>query len=75
MTEAAQDLQNQIGDPAEQARKMFEGKMTNGQKCMALLCILGVVGVFVTITVYLGIYGYNNPDPDSCWVVKGLDAP
>ena len=49
--------------------------MTNGQKCMALLCILGVVGVFVTITVYLGIYGYNNPDPDSCWVVKGLDAP
>lgn len=27
------------------------------------------------ITVYLGIYAYNNPDSSSCWVVKGLDAP
>lgn len=38
----------------------------------SLLCGITVVGIFITITVYLGIFAYNNPDPAKCWVVKDL---
>ena len=35
---------------------------------------MGVIslGVMATVTVYLGIYAYNNPDPKACWVVRDL---
>ena len=41
--------------------------------CCAISLI--VVGVFATATVFLGIYAFNNPDPEACWVVKGMDDP
>ena len=31
------------------------------------------LGIFITATVYLGIYSYNNPDGEKCWVIKGLE--
>lgn len=30
------------------------------------------IGLLATITVYLGLYGYKNPDPQACWVVRDL---
>ena len=42
--------------------------------------MLGVNGMFVGIlvfflffTVYCGIYGYANPDPEECWYTDGLE--
>ena len=35
-----------------------------------LICFVFGAAIFTTITVYLGIYAYNNPDPDGAWVVK-----
>jgi hypothetical protein len=55
--------------------QMWNKEMTTTHKIFAGICAAAVIGVFVTITVYLGIYAYNNPDTGSCWVVKGLDAP
>ena len=40
---------------------------------LALISSLTVLALFITFTVYLGIYGYNNPDPESCWVIRGLE--
>ena len=30
------------------------------------------IGMFATVTVYLGLYAYKNPDPKACWVVRDL---
>ena len=30
--------------------------------------------VFVIMTVYLGVYGYNGVDPNECWVISGLNT-
>lgn len=55
---------------------MFDpSKMTTSQRIIGGICIISILGVIVTITVLLGIFAYKNPDPGSCWVVKGLDAP
>ena len=32
-----------------------------------------VAGLFVTATVYMGMYAMNNPDPDNCWVIRDLE--
>ena len=29
-----------------------------------------LTAAYSTIAVYLGIYAFNNPDPDGAWVVK-----
>ena len=34
--------------------------------------IIVTLAVFTTITIYLGMYGYSNPDPNKCWVVRDL---
>lgn len=55
---------------------MFDpNKMTTSQRIIGGICIISILGVIVTLTVLLGIFAYKNPDPSSCWVVKGLDAP
>ena len=41
---------------------------------MAVIITLTVIAIYTTVTVYLGIFGYNNPDPGSCWVVRDLDS-
>ena len=37
-------------------------------------CVVSVVmfGLFCTVTAYLGIFAYRNPDPKACWVVRDL---
>jgi len=49
--------------------------MSGWAKCSCLVVSLVVVSVFATATVFLGIYSFNNPDPEACWVVKGMDDP
>ena len=38
------------------------------------ICSVLVGGIWLTATVYLGIYAYNNPDPKSCWIIRELDT-
>ena len=74
MTEAANQLVT--NDPSAKAREMFDPKkMTMSQRIIGGICIISILGFIVTLTVLLGIFAYKNPDPGSCWVVKGLDAP
>ena len=48
----------------------------NGSKSMVvtgtILTIL-TVAAFITVTIFLGIFAYANPDPNSCWVVRDLE--
>ena len=39
------------------------------------LAFVGILSVttFFTIIVFLGIYSYANPDPNSCWVVRDME--
>jgi len=40
------------------------------------LCIFGVVVLLYSfLIVYLGVYGYANPDPENCFYVDGVDTP
>ena len=40
-----------------------------------LMGVGGVVGIAVLgTTVLTGIYAYNNPDPEKCWVIRDLDS-
>ena len=41
--------------------------------CLPLLCGCGLLGGAITLTVYLGKFAYQNPDPEDCWAVRGLD--
>ena len=43
-------------------------------------CMIGMIGCFAAVfgivaIVVCGIYTYNNPDPDACWFVEGLQRP
>ena len=37
-----------------------------------VVCVIFIL--FAILTVYLGIYGYNETDPAQCWVVYGLSV-
>ena len=37
-----------------------------------ILSIL-TIAAFITVTIFLGVFAYANPDPDSCWVVRDLE--
>lgn len=52
--------------------KTFEENQACKVGCMVAAVM--TLALFGTATVYLGIYGYNNPDPESCWVVRDLDT-
>mgnify|MGYP007023081433 CR=1 FL=1 len=41
-------------------------------KIFGIICCVLATGVMATVTVYLGIYAYKNPDPKACWVVRDL---
>lgn len=41
-------------------------------KSSAIVAATLVAGGFITATVYMGIFAFNNPDPSSCWVVRDL---
>lgn len=43
-------------------------------KIVGIVIATVVAGLFFTLTVYLGIYAYSNPDPNNCWVIKDLDT-
>ena len=48
----------------------------NGSKSLVVTgTVLSIftIATFVTIIVFLGIFAYSNPDPDSCWVVRDLE--
>ena len=47
---------------------------SQGAKVGCIISSVIVGGIFLTATVYLGIYAYNNPDPNSCWVIRELDT-
>ena len=32
------------------------------------------VVLYILLVVYLGIFGYNNPDPESCFYIDGVDT-
>ena len=38
--------------------------------CTSLAC----VGFFAILTIALAAYGFSNPDPTACWVVKGIES-
>ena len=45
------------------------------QKKVLSASIMGVTVVLYTILiVYLWIFGYSNPDPESCFYIDGLDT-
>lgn len=56
----------------QQFSKTFEENSACKVGCTVATVIAGAL--LCTATVYLGIYGYNNPDPKSCWVVRDLDT-
>ena len=35
-------------------------------------CLSILLAGSIVYAVYLGIYGYGNPDPEECWWIKGL---
>lgn len=45
------------------------------QKKIVSASVMGVAVVLYAILVaYLGIFGYNNPDPESCFYIDGVDT-
>ena len=60
-------------DDAFQAAKNATGG-SGAAQAISCLCTLACLGGLITYTVYLGIYAYNNPDPEECWWIKGLDV-
>ena len=56
----------------QQISKTFETNPACKTCCTVASVLAGAL--FCTTTVYLGIYGYNSPDPKACWVVRDLDT-
>lgn len=38
---------------------------------ISCLCGCGCLAASIALVVYLGVYAYNNPDPENCWWVEG----
>jgi hypothetical protein len=47
---------------------------TAGKIC-GLIGTVIILTLFITLTVYCGVYAYNNPDPGNAWIIKGVDSP
>lgn len=41
---------------------------------MAIFSIATTVILYTVFVFFLGIYGYNNPDPDACYFIEGLET-
>lgn len=48
---------------------------SNCSKVTAGVAGTALAGLFIAATVYTGMYAFNNPDPETCWVVRNLDQP
>lgn len=59
--------------------KMQEGFAKIGESKAALACALVCGGTIVLLyalfVIYLGVYGYANPDPAHCYYIDGVDTP
>ena len=78
MTEAALAQGDMVG---QKMNKMFDDmkgltdpKNWTASKICGMVSSVLILTVFIVLTFYLGSYGYNNPDPSECWIIKGLDA-
>ena len=41
---------------------------------MSAIVTVGIIVIlFSTLVIYLGVYGYANPDPEHCYYVDGVD--
>ena len=52
--------------------KRMGGEQSPLMMAISCLCALSILGGVITYVVYLGIYGYNNPDPALCYWSEGL---
>ena len=50
-------------------------KMSQSQKNWVGGTVVLGGAAYITATTFLGIYTFNNPDPENCWVVKDLEYP
>jgi len=57
------DLDNQF-------RAMKDSTGTGGT-IISLICSCACLAGVITYMVYLGIYAFNNPDPEACWWTEG----
>ena len=43
---------------------------------MTLVACVGIVVIlYAMLVVYLGVFGYANPDPMNCYYVEGIETP
>ena len=49
----------------------YEG--SDGLVACPLICGSCLIGVLITLIIYLGLYAFKNPDPPNCWYIDGLE--
>ena len=78
MTDSAMkagDLVNEkVGKAFDDLKGLTDPKNWTLGKIIGMIGTILVATIFIVLTFYLGSYGFKNPDPDSCWVIKGVDS-
>ena len=51
--------------------KAMQSSAGTGGTIVSLICSCACLAGVITYMVYLGIYAFNNPDPEACWWMEG----
>jgi len=64
-----------VGKVFDGFKGMSDPKNWTAGKICALIGSVVILTLFITLTIYCGVYAYNNPDPNNAWIIKGVDSP
>jgi|Transcript_26 hypothetical protein len=73
--ESGDAVNEKLGNMMSGMKGLTDPKNWTPGKICGLITSVVVLTLFITLTVYCGVYAYNNPDPANAWVIKGVDSP
>ena len=74
MMQKSEELNKKINEMFDDIKGMMNPANWTKAKLCGMISSAGFVTFFVVLTIMLATYGFGNPDPNSCWVVKGMDS-
>ena len=72
--EAGDKVNEQMGKVFNDMWDLTDSKNWTAGKICGLITSVIILTLFITLTIYCGVYAYSNPDPANAWIIKGVDS-
>ena len=74
MMEKGEDVNKKMKEMLNDMKGLIDPANWTAARLCGMCTSLVLVVLFFVLTIMLGRYGFNNPDPEGCWVIKGIDT-